>query len=77
MPPYGEDTPPNLFAPYGLYADAFAFTVDVRVEGRSGIAGAPDAEVDDIEEGRGLETVDDPVAKAILFIAVSFCFSGM
>ncbi len=59
MPPYGDA--PILFAPYGEYAEAFLLTADVRVEGRSGIAGAED---DVEEEGRGFDSVEDPVEVA-------------
>lgn len=47
MPPYG-DVPmaPILFAPYGEYVEAFRFTAVERVEGRSGMAGAPEVDTD-------------------------------
>jgi hypothetical protein len=53
--------PPNLFAPYGEYADAFRLTADVRDDGRSGITGAPEADVvEDVMVEEGLE-IDVPV----------------
>jgi hypothetical protein len=63
IPPYGDVTPPSLFAPYGEYADAFAFTAEVSDDGRDGIAGAPDAADVDVSVEDGLETeVPDDVA---------------
>jgi hypothetical protein len=60
MPPYGEDTPPSLFAPYGEYAEAFRFTAVVSDDGRSGMAGAPEAVVDDTTEaGFDIAVPDD------------------
>jgi hypothetical protein len=59
IPPYGEATPPSLFAPYGEYADAFRFTADVSVEGRSGMAGAPEFEVE------ACESAEIPVESAV------------
>ena len=61
IPPYGDTAPPSLFAPYGEYADAFAFTAELSDDGREGIAGAPDAaDVDvNVEDGFEIEFPDD------------------
>jgi hypothetical protein len=62
IPPYGEATPPSLFAPYGEYADAFRFTADVSVDGRSGIAGASEDVVAEVDKAEGCEfSTDLPV----------------
>jgi hypothetical protein len=55
IPPYGEATPPSLFAPYGEYADAFLFTADISVDGRSGIAGALEDVVVEEDKVEGCE----------------------
>jgi len=61
IPPYGEVTPPSLFAPYGEYADAFLLTAEVSVDGRSGMAGADDVVADVVgADDSGLD-VEAPV----------------
>lgn len=66
MPPYGDVTPPSLFAPYGEYAEAFMFTAEVSDDGRDGIAGAPGAAVVDVrvEAGFDTEVPDDTAVDA-------------
>ena len=79
IPPYGEATLPILFAPYGEYADAFLFTADVSVDGRSGNAGAEEDE-DKSDDSGVLDAeipVDTPVddARAELWaIVLALCY---